>query len=212
MRWDISFNTTLVTVYRKMYQKYLEVYHVSIQPLLLFIYRFDIPGLLVLLVSIQPLLLFINRKHVCNLRIFSFQYNPCYCLSTKPSDLSPDYSEFQYNPCYCLSVHKTVTRRVIRRFNTTLVTVYRFPPICLRFGGRSFNTTLVTVYLCQAFLIKNIARFQYNPCYCLSQSRLSSQTSIRRFNTTLVTVYLTLPGKMQKRLWCFNTTLVTVYR
>ena len=31
--------------------------------------------------------------------------------------------------------------------------------------------------------------FQYNPCYCLSVSKVPKDAWVQRFNTTLVTVY-----------------------
>ena len=96
-------------------------------------------------------------------------------------------------------------------FNTTLVTVYHFNWFR---NGRIGRVSIQPLLL---FIIENTERmdmsckFQYNPCYCLSQERTAVLIFWNRFNTTLVTVYRRVKLDQLTSTRSFNTTLVTVY-
>ena len=119
---------------------------------------------------------YFNTSHVTVYRIpdtdeafeMVFQYISCYCLSNSIQPLKSLFVKFQYISCYCLSDLQIFLLHCLRNFNTSHVTVYRFPPGFTISVNRYFNTSHVTVYL------------------CLGSDR---KRNIRYFNTSHVTVY-----------------------
>ena len=77
-----SFNTTLVTVYRRI-QKQKRQKNYCFNTTLVTVYR--------------------NLDHIID-SYTGFQYNPCYCLSILVKTIGEFGILFQYNPCYCLSL------------------------------------------------------------------------------------------------------------
>ena len=118
---------------------------------------------------------------------------------------------FQYISCYCLSSHSPACVLSLICFNTSHVTVYRFPFQEKSAWIQGFNTSHVTVYRRNhVFLISHFwfqyiscyclschpyrscergSKFQYISCYCLSLVSGDSYSANIRFNTSHVTVY-----------------------
>ena len=98
---------------------------------------------------------YFNTSHVTVYRIpdtdeafeMVFQYISCYCLSNSIQPLKSLFVKFQYISCYCLSDLQIFLLHCLRNFNTSHVTVYRFPPGFTISVNRYFNTSHVTVYL-----------------------------------------------------------------
>ena len=97
---------------------------------------------------------YFNTSHVTVYRIpdtdeafeMVFQYISCYCLSNSIQPLKSLFVKFQYISCYCLSDLQIFLLHCLRNFNTSHVTVYRFPPGFTISVNRYFNTSHVTVY------------------------------------------------------------------
>ena len=77
---------------------------------------------------------------------------------------------FQYISCYCLSYNHNILPALLIYFNTSHVTVYRFPCVVSSILSRYFNTSHVTVYLGRKQPSEHFLLFQYISCYCLSEN------------------------------------------
>ena len=117
-----------------------------------------------------------NTSHVTVYRIGThpkakgckFQYISCYCLSRGDDNKNTIREIFQYISCYCLSDLQIFLLHCLRNFNTSHVTVYRFPPGFTISVNRYFNTSHVTVYHSGLDFACDFPLFQYISCYCLS--------------------------------------------
>ena len=162
---------------------------------------------------------YFNTSHVTVYRIpdtdeafeMVFQYISCYCLSNSIQPLKSLFVKFQYISCYCLSDLQIFLLHCLRNFNTSHVTVYRFPPGFTISVNRYFNTSHVTVYHSGLDFACDFPLFQYISCYCLSchLSRLWLQWL--HFNTSHVTVYLGNETDSFYDETDFNTSHDTVY-
>ena len=170
---DVSFNTTLVTVYRGGEST-------NVAPLKLFQYN----SCYCLSSSHRPAPDWLPE----------FQYNSCYCLS--PSLRLNISLGNRFNTTLVTVYQSKGTKSMIDLgcFNTTLVTVYLDLALDFLFG-LAFQYNSCYCLSKQFRCIKHgKSSFQYNSCYCLSCSCIYFSASFVCFNTTLVTVYLTTSG------------------
>ena len=164
---DVSFNTTLVTVYRGGEST-------NVAPLKLFQYN----SCYCLSSSHRPAPDWLPE----------FQYNSCYCLS--PSLRLNISLGNRFNTTLVTVYQSKGTKSMIDLgcFNTTLVTVYHFV------RWMDDKDVDVSIQLLLLFIVGRLQKqtgrtaFQYNSCYCLSFN-CKIQKRLQSFNTTLVTVY-----------------------
>ena len=98
-------------------------------------------------ISIHLMLLFILSACNATYKCFFISIH-LMLLFIVPSPNFPSPSpKFQYISCYCLSQHCSQFPVNSPNFNTSHVTVYRFPPGFTISVNRYFNTSHVTVYL-----------------------------------------------------------------
>ena len=96
-----------------------------------------------------------------------FQYISCYCLSKKFCLQSYQCTLFQYISCYCLSCWHFSNAINCFDFNTSHVTVYRYPNtfhvVHTSFQYISCYCLSLCFIVCCVIIV-----FQYISCYCLS--------------------------------------------
>ena len=187
--WILSFNTTLVTVYRTSFLN-AKAEVACFNTTLVTVYRTKNKD---------------SKRTGCGFNTTLVTVYPACAVSTGSSPW------FQYNPCYCLSTMETKLFSGEWSFNTTLVTVYLLPwlrkqentavsiqPLLLFIVISASYQPLFTTVSIQPFLL-----FIPNSSFVLKYES--------SFNTTLVTVY---PDEKSDASadYRFNTTLVTVYR
>ena len=162
-----NFNTSHVTVYPCTYRNHIVYNTISIHLMLLFIpipavnptnqSNFNTSHVTVYrgaTITRTQSGKYFNTSHVTVYRIpdtdeafeMVFQYISCYCLSNSIQPLKSLFVKFQYISCYCLSDLQIFLLHCLRNFNTSHVTVYRFPPGFTISVNRYFNTSHVTVY------------------------------------------------------------------
>ena len=122
------------------------------------------------------------------------------------------FVKFQYISCYCLSDLQIFLLHCLRNFNTSHVTVYRFPPGFTISVNRYFNTSHVTVYLNPLGIWKRLYLISIHLMLLFIIAAWILLVIFHYFNTSHVTVYLCLGSDRKRNIRYFNTSHVTVYQ
>ena len=145
---EIRFNTSHVTLYRKIF---LES---------------SVSSVLFQYISCYSLSLKTPRYRYY---IYSFQYISCYSLSRIHRTIKLIANGFQYISCYSLSMEETQMKINTSCFNTSHVTLYPRKKQTARTRVLCFNTSHVTLYPLHYQCNFHIFSFQYISCYSLSE-------------------------------------------
>ena len=96
-------------------------------------------------------------------------------------------------------------------FNTSHVTVYRFPCVVSSILSRYFNTSHVTVYRCTAYCSTIImCVFQYISCYCLSPHSCSIY-SLFVISIHLMLLFIPVNKRSCKCIYCISIHLMLLF-